>query len=103
MSPYLRVSLSPHLCFKSPHLFFTIPPDLNGYIRTDLSADGTTCAGAIIIPDHIEIPLTVDLFSDPDLLLRARDGAETTTLTTLFINFNFRSHKNLLWNDGILE
>jgi hypothetical protein len=73
-----------------------VPPDLNGYIRTDLSTDCTACAGAIIIPDHIEVSLTVDFLSDPDLLLRAGDSAETTSLTSLFVDFNFRRHKNLL-------
>lgn len=92
LSPYLPIPPSPDLSFISPNLSF-IPPDLNGHIRTDLSADRTTRAGAVIVPDDEKVALTVDLFSDPYQLLRAGDGAECAPFASLFVNFDFGYHK----------
>jgi hypothetical protein len=70
----------------------TLPPNSYRHIRTDLSTEGATRAGLIAIPDHKEVSLSVDLLSNPDQVLGARDRAEPTTLTSLFINLNFGHH-----------
>jgi hypothetical protein len=84
-APYLRVTGG------TPVLLLVLP-DPNGYIRTNLSANGATGAGTIVVPDYKEIALTVDFLSDPDQLLRTGNGAKTTSFTTLTINFNFSNH-----------
>jgi len=66
-----------------------LSPDANGDIRADLSADGTPGACPVVLTHHKKVPLPIDLFSDPDQFLRARDRAEPTTLTALTINFDF--------------
>ena len=89
----LPIPPSPYLSFISPHLFFVLP-DLNGHVRTDLSADRTTRAGAVVVPDDIEVSLTVDLLSDSDQLLRTGNGAECAPFTSLFVNLDFRWHSS---------
>jgi len=84
-APYLRVT-------GGTPLLLLVLPYLDGYIRADLSADRTARAGAVVVPDDIEVSLTVDLLSDPDLFLWARDSAECAPLTTFFVNFDFRHH-----------
>jgi hypothetical protein len=50
-------------------------PNSNGYIWADLSTNGTTGTSLLIIPDHKEVSLTVDLFSYPNHVLGAGDRA----------------------------
>ncbi len=47
----------------------SLPPNSNRYIWTDLTAEGATRAGLMIITNDKEIPLTVYFFSHPDQLL----------------------------------
>lgn len=82
-------------------------PYLDGNIRTDLCADRTARAGAVIVPDHKKISLAIDLLSDPDRFLRAGDGAEGTPFASFFINLDFGSHTIPagtleLWNVGMM-
>jgi hypothetical protein len=78
-------------------IFFstTLPPNSYRHIWTDLSTEGATRAGIIAIPDHKEVSLSVDLLSSPDQVLGARDRAEPTALTSLFINFNLGHHATI--------
>jgi hypothetical protein len=71
----------------------TFPPDSNGYIRADLSADRASSAGFMITPAGEEISLTIDLISDPNQFLGAGNGTEPTPLTSLTINFNLCHHE----------
>ena len=70
----------------------TLPPDSNCDIRTDFSTDCATGTSPVVFPNNKEVSLPVDLFSQPDQFLRARDRAEPATLTTLPINFDFGHH-----------
>ncbi len=67
-APYLRVT-------GGTPVLLLILPDSNGYVRTNFCTKGTTRAGTIIVPDHKEISLTVDLSPQLEQLLRAGDGA----------------------------
>jgi hypothetical protein len=80
----------------------SLSPDSNRHIRTDLSADGTTRAGIVIITNYKEISLTVYFLSHPNQLLRTGDRAEPTTLATLSINLDF-GHHHTRWNTGIMQ
>jgi hypothetical protein len=68
-------------------------PDPEGNIGTDLSADGATGTGSLIIPADIEISLPVDLLPDPDQFFRTGNGAEPAPLTAFNVNLDFGHHQ----------
>jgi hypothetical protein len=74
-------------------LFPTLPPDGNGHIRADLSAKGASGTGDLILPDRIEIALTVHFFTNLNQLLRARKGTEAATFTSFLVYRNL-CHRN---------
>jgi hypothetical protein len=74
--------------FSEPSM---LPPHPYGHVRADLSTDGAPGAFAVTItPTGEEISLSVNLFSNPNQLLRTGDRAKTATLTAFSINLNLR-------------
>jgi len=68
----------------------TLPPHTNCNIRANLTTEGTPRASLVIIPNHKEVSLTVNLLSNPNQFFGARDRTKSTTLTAFAINFNLR-------------
>ncbi len=71
-------------------MIFTLLPDPDGDIRTDLPTNSAAGAGPLIIPVDVEISLPVDLLPDPDQSFRAGNRTKPTSFATLTVNFDLR-------------
>ncbi len=69
-------------------MIFTLLPDPDGDIRTDLPADGAAGAGPLIVPANIEVSLPVDFLPGPDQSFRAGNRTKPTSFATLTVDFD---------------
>ncbi len=106
MAPIATASFPLTSIFSGP-VPLTLPPHTNRYIRTDLSAEGTTRACFILIPTDVKISLAIDFVSHSNQSFRTGDGTQPTSLASLSINLNLGHHELPTgiveqWNVGMM-